>query len=181
MNKFAIVYRPVFLILVLISCNKAEEFADVNFNTTLVESLPVTVISTNEMTASIVLDATTDPKIENYLGKIKKYEITELLFAIENYSTSIEDEIYFDGNIGFSKKSENNATTSCSISPLNITHVAGTGDFKISTCDAILTGISDVFTSDNAVKIYMTGAYTKAPLTFNLKVTVKVKVIANPL
>jgi len=181
MKRLIINLFPSLLILMFFSCDKAEELGDIDFNTTLVKSLPVSVANTSEMTSSIVLDASTDPEIKKYTDKIKNYEITELLFAIENYIAPNEDEIYFNGEIGFSNKTENQATTTCSISPLNVTHVAGTGDFPISTCNAIVNGISEVFTTDNAVKIYMTGAFTKAPLSFDLKVTVKVKVTANPL
>ncbi|MCK5104155.1 MAG: hypothetical protein KAR17_15120 [Cyclobacteriaceae bacterium] len=182
MKRFAISILPALFILALFSCDevKVEELADIDFNTTLTKSLHVDVTSTNEMTSSIVLDATADPEIKKYADNIKNYEITELLFAIENYQADTEDEIYFDGNIGFSKKSENQATSSCSISFLNVTHWAGTGDFPISTCNDIMNGISALFTADNAVKIYMTGTFTGAPLSFDLKVTAKVKVTANP-
>ena len=181
MKKSAINFLSAILISALFSCDEVEQLADINFSTTLVKSLPVAVISTNEMTVSIVLDATTDPEIKKYADKIKKYEITEILFAIENYDAPTNDEIYFDGNFGFSKKSENKTTSSCAISPLNVTHVAGTGDFTISTCDAIANGISTVFTADNAVKIYITGTFTNAPLSFDVKVTIKVEITANPL
>lgn len=182
MKKLAIICLSAFLILAFFSCEKiGEELPDFDFNSSLVKSLPVVVTSTNEVTSSIVLDAATDPKIKQYADKIKNYEITELLFAIENYSAPTEDEIYFDGNIGFSKKTENKATAFCSINPLNVTHVASTGDFPISTCNVIVNGISELFTADNSVKIYMTGTFSKAPLTFDLKVTVKVKITASPL
>ena len=180
MKKIAKRCLPAFLFLVLFSCDEVGNIADINIDTILVKSLPVVATTTNEMTYSVFLDATTDTEIKKHADKIKNYEITELLFAIENYQAGTGDEIYFDGNIGFSKKSESQETSSCAISPLNITHVAGTGAFPISTCNTILNEISDIIKADNAVKIYMTGTFTKAPLSFDLKVTVKVKVTASP-
>lgn len=179
-KKIALIFLSTILILYLFSCDEDGENADIDFNTTLVKMLPVAVTTSNEMTSTIVLDATVDAEIQKYADQIKNYEITELLFAIENYMAPTEAEIYFDGAIGFSKKSESMASLTCSIGPLNITHVAGTGDFLISTCDDIINGISGVFTTDNAVKIYMIGTFTQTPLSFDLKVTIKAKITAKP-
>ena len=181
MKKTRIYLLSICLIFGLYACEETKELADVTFNTTLIQSLPVDVNSTSEMTSSIVLDATVDPEINQYAEKIKKYEITELLFAIENYIAPNEDEIYFNGSFGFSDKTENQASSSCPADNLNITHWANTGNFEISTCAGILNEISQKLTNDNAVKLYMTGTFTKEPVSFDLKVTAKVKVTANPL
>lgn len=179
MNKIALNLLLALLTITLFSCDKVDEVTETDFNVSLIKTLPIVGSSTNEMTSTIVLDATADPEILKHADKIKNYEITELLFAIENYQADSEDEIYFDGSIGFSKTSENQPSSSCSISDLPITNWAGTGNFPISTCDDLINGISTILKSDNAVKIYMIGTYSKAPLTFDLKVTVKVKITAN--
>jgi len=169
------------LILMLFNCDNVENLADIDFPVTLVKTLPVVAPTTNEMTMVVTLEATTDPEIQKYVANIKSYEITELLFRIENYFATTEDEIYFTGSIGFSKTSDNQATSSCPVSNIPITHWAGTADFPISTCDDILNEISMLFTDENAVKIYMIGTFTKAPVSFDLQVTVKAKITANPL
>lgn len=169
------------LCFALSSCDEAQEIADIDFDRTITKSLLVSVSNTNEMTASVILDAATDAEISKYVDKIKKYEILEILFAVENYTTTAEEEIYFNGNIGFSKHLENQPTSVCSLSPYNITHVASTGDAQISTCNMIIDEISGLLISNNAVKIYMLGSFTKSPLSFDLKVTIKVKVTASPL
>ncbi len=181
MKKIGIHILFLAFIVSVFSCDQATDLIDINFNTVLTKTLPVAVITTDEMSTSVLLDATLDNEIGKYANNIQSYEITELTFAIENYSAPTEDEIYFNGEIGFSKKNQNQASSTCPISPLNVTHVAGTGSFNISTCDAILDGISAVFLSDNAAKIYMTGNFTKEPLTFDLVVTAKVKITASPL
>lgn len=179
MKKFS--QYALICLLLFGSCDSAEDLADVNFETTLTKTIPVTVVFTDEMTAFVTLDATSDPEIMKYASKIKSYEISELTFAVENYNTTITSEIYFNGVIGFSKIGESSPTKTCAISPLNITHVAGTGSFTVNTCTSLANDIAALFTNDNAVKIYLKGTFTKAPLSFNFVVTVKAKVIANPL
>jgi hypothetical protein len=173
----------LFLVALIVSnsCEEAEKLADVSFETTLSKTMPVAVSTTDEMTTSIVLDATTGPEIQKYSSKIKSYEITDLMFAIENYSTSIASEIYFDGAIGFSKSTDSAPAKTCPFSPVNITRFAGTGDFEVVPCTNLANEIAVLFALENKVTIYLKGDFTKAPLSFNLRVTAKVKVIANPL
>ena len=49
---------------------------------------------------------------------------------------------------------------------------------EIATCNMITGDIADILLIDNAVKIYMNGSYSKAPFSFDLKVTINVKVTA---
>jgi hypothetical protein len=181
MKKHYSILPILFLGIVICSCDKAEELTDVSFNTTVATTLTVTGANTNESTYSIVLDATSDAEIGKYANKIKKYEVTELLIAVNNYSSATTAEIYFNGDLGFGAKNSSQPTATCSISNLNITHVAGTGDFSFNNCNAILSDIGDLLLEDNAVKIYLKGTFDKAPLTFNLKVTAKLRITANPL
>ena len=171
----------LFLSAGFFACDKVEELADINFNTTVTTTLPVAAINTDEATYSILLNATSDPEIQKYADKIKKYEITELLVAVENYSAATTDEIYFNGDLGFGTINSTQAASTCSISNLNVTHVKGTGDFAFNACNSILPDIADMLTADNAAKVYLSGAFTKAPLSFDLNITAKVKVTANPL
>lgn len=169
------------VILLLFSCDSVDELADITFPITLVNTLPVSAANTNEMATSVLIDATTDPEIAKYLDNIKGYEITELLFAIENYLAPNEDEVYFNGEFGFSKKTDSEATSSCPIDNMPVTNWAGTGDFEFAECNSVLDDISAILTADNAVKVYLKGAFTKAPLSFDFKVTTKVKITASPL
>ncbi|MDZ7605839.1 MAG: hypothetical protein U5K79_09700 [Cyclobacteriaceae bacterium] len=179
MNKFVTFLLPIFLLLG--GCETTKDLLDVNFDTTLTKTIPVVVTSTDEMTTFVVLDATTDPEIMKYANKIKSYEITDLKFAIENYNTSITSEIYFNGVVGFSDISAGTLEKSCPLSPVNITLFAGTGDFAVQPCTNLANDLAELLAAENALKIYLKGTFSQAPLTFNLLVTVKVKIIANPL
>lgn len=181
MKKYFSSISILFVSVAFMTCDKVEELTDVNFNTTITTTLTVTAVNTNESTHSIVLDATSDAEIQKYASKIKNYEVTELMVAVQNYSSATAAEIYFNGDLGFGTKNSSQPSATCSISNLNITHVAGTGDFVINNCNAILSDIGDLLIADNAMKIYLIGTFTQAPVTFNLKVTAKVKITANPL
>jgi hypothetical protein len=180
MKKSAIFFLQICLVISCFSCNTVDDMTEVTLDTTLSETLQINVTSIQLMSTTKVLDASTNPDVKDHLDKIKQYEITELKFAIENYDAPNEDEIYFNGDIGFSKKTENAASSTCPISNLPITNFAGNGDFELSTCANILDDISAILTSDDAVKIYMTGSFTKSPVSFDLEVTAKVKITAGP-
>ena len=169
------------VILIGFSCDEVKELADIDFNSTVVKTLPVNANSTSGMSTSILLDATADPEIAKYINNIKGYEITKLQFAIENYKADTEDEIYFTGDLGFGNKNSTQPSSTCSVSDLPVTHWANTGNFEIAACTNLLNKLSEVLKSDNAAKIFMTGEFTKAPVSFDLKVTVDVKVTASPL
>lgn len=180
-KKMSLSALSFIVLLFCVSCDKTNEQADITLSTTLSQTLPVSVVSTGEMTTSVLVDATTDPEIQKHASNIKKYEVTELKFAIDNYNSSLSDEIYFYGLFGFSKKSENAPDVSCAISPLNVTHFAGTGFFNVGNCDMILPNLSDLFIAENAVNFYLSGNFDNEPLSFDLKMTAKIKITASPL
>jgi len=169
------------LALIIFSCDELEKLTDIDFQVTLKKTLPIQVTGTDETTWTTVLDATDNSEIKRYIDNIKGYKVTELLFAIDGYNSDIGDEIYLDGSFGFGNKSSNQPKATCEVSPLNVTHVAGTGDFEISDCTAVVNDISSILVADDAVKIYLIGSFSKAPLSFNLTVTAQVTVTASPL
>ena len=168
-------------LLFMSNCDNAGNPADVTFEVTLPATLQIAAPTTAEITESVVLDATADPEIQKYLDKIKGYEITQMQFSIEDYDSSTGDEIYFSGNIGFSRIIDVKPFKTCLIQNMPVTHWAGTGYFDIDTCNDLFNEVSDLLLSDNGIKIYLTGTFSNAPLSFTLRVRIKVKVTANPL
>lgn len=181
MKKSSLSILTAIVCLFLFSCDEIKDLVDITFDTTLEQAMPVAVVSTNQMSTSIVLDATVDPEIEQYKNNIKDYEITKLQFAIENYVAPTEDEIYFNGVIGFGSKSSTSPTSSCNIEFYNITHVADTGPSEFTECTQKANEVADLLLTDNGLKIYMVGTFSRAPVTFDLKVTIDVEITANPL
>jgi hypothetical protein len=168
-------------LIFLFSCEETKDLANIDFNTTVEKTLPVTASDTDEMSYSILLDATDDSQIDQYADKIVGYEVNALFIEVINYSATIEDEIYFNGKLGFSGKADSSPAETCEINNLNITHVANTGKFEINPCNSILADIAAMLTNENAVKVYLVGSFSKATLTFDLVITADVKVTANPL
>ena len=169
------------LIVLFFSCDEIESLADIDFPVTLTKSHPFEVTTTDEMTTTIVLDATTNSEVKKYVNNIKSYRVTELLFAIENYAAESQDDIFFDGVMGVSKKSENQPSSTCQVNDLNITQKAKEGNFEITNCSDVVNKMSSLLKQENAINIYLIGEFTKAPLEFDLKVTATVTVTANPL
>jgi len=179
--KKHLVFSLLILLFIQVGCGSdGEILPDIELNKTLEKSIPVSVITTDEMTATVILDATNDSEILKYENKIKNYEISSLEFAIENYSSPLDDEIYFNGSIGFSKEGASFPAFECAVSPMPVTHWAGTSTFPLGNCDDLKEQIATILTGENAVKMYLTGSFTKEPLTFELKVIAKVKITANP-
>jgi hypothetical protein len=181
MKKTGIICTLLLSFFICFSCGSdGEALPDIELNKVLEKSIPVSVITTNEMTVTVVLDATKDTEISKYENKIKNYEITSLEFAIENYSSPLSDEVYFNGTIGFSKQEAVFPSFECSVSSMPVTHWAGTGNFNIGNCDKLTEQLATILKGENAVKMYLTGTFTKEPLTFDLKVIADTKITANP-
>lgn len=183
MKSITAILSIVLLSFLQFACENDPEdiFEPIKLPVTLSQTMNVEVTSTDETTRTVLLDATTNDDIKDYLNGIQGYEITSLKFAIENYEADTEDEYYLTGELGFSRKSENAATISCAISDLPVTNWAGTGDFEIAGCVQKIEDISAILTSDNALKIYLNGSFSGQPFSFDLKTTVSVTVTANPL
>ncbi len=167
------------------SCEEANQLTGVNFDTDLVFTVPVAELNNGSdisYSTSLLLDAATNPDIKKYANKIRSIEVLMMEFAIEDYTTIINDEIYLkNGSFGLSDQSSTKAQASCNVDALPITHWAGTGYFKVDSCNSTLNSIGSYLTKDQMVKIYVDGILTKAPVSFNLKVHMKVRVVADAL
>ncbi len=176
---------PALLFLLCISfinCDETKDALDVNFTTNISTTMSVAAATTDEDTYSIVLNATSDPEIQKYADKIKNVEVTKLVIAIENYQYKDEDaEIYFNGELGFGSVTASTPSGTCEISFLNITHVKNTGEFEINDCNNQLSNIASKLLADNAVKVFLIGSVTAAPMSFDMKIVATVKITANPL
>ena len=183
MKQLKTLALAAFCLILIPRCDEVTQLADLDFPVTLSESIPVDAQDTQEYTSTIVLDATTDPDIKEYVNNIKSYEVTKLTFAIENYSSSVQGDINFSGYIGFGSKGSNQPAETCPANNIPVTVWATTnkGMFELDNCTMLSNRIGQFLKNENAVKIYMSGTFTDAPVSFDLKVTATVKVTANPL
>jgi len=162
-------------------CDEAIDALDVEFGSDVTASLPVAATNTSESTYTINLDATADPEVQRYADKIKGVEVTKLQVAVENYSAGTSDEIYFNGTLGFGTIESSSPSSTCPIQNLNITLAKDDGFFEFNACNDLLEEIGDMLLADNAVKVYLIGSVTKAPVSFELKILATVDITANPL
>lgn len=181
MKKFLIIGFAILACVSLINCDDAKEALDVSFSRDISTTLSIASATTNEANYNILLNAELDPEIQKYADNIKSYEITKLMIGIENYNSPLEDEIYFNGSLGFGKKSSTSPESSCPISNLPITNYAGTGNFEINGCNNLLNSIAGMMKDENSVRVFLIGATSKAPVYFDVKIIATVKVTANPL
>ncbi len=180
-----LLFAPVILSVFLSDCEQVKELAAISFNTNLEFSIPVTELSIGSninYDESMILDANNNPEIRKYTGKIRNIEVQTMEFAIEDYSSTVDEEIYMNnGVIGFGDKSSSVSTSTCNVDAIPVTHWAGTGFFEFSDCNSTLSFIGNALSDQQAVIIFIQGTLTKAPVSFNLKVRMKVKVTATTL
>ena len=174
------IFIPLCL-FVLWGCSKSSEPGTVQFETTLTTNVHVSETSSatdQDISVSALLDATTDPQIQQYASNIESYTVDSVVFAIVNYSSSLSDEIYFGGDFGFGNASASSPAATCSVNHLPVTHVEGTGFFPLMPCTSITGDIANILGQGTSLKIFMDGALTKAPVSFTVQVKLKVQVKA---
>jgi hypothetical protein len=178
-------FVPFIAGLVFLGCNQVNELAAVDFNTELNFSVGVTELSAGDninYNESLILDASANPEIKKYGSKIRSIEVQSMEFAIDDYTTIVTDEIYLnDAVFGFGDKSSIDPEATCNVDALPVTHWAGTDYFKFDSCNGTLNAIENALSKDQFVKVFIKGTLTKAPVSFSLKVRMKVRVTATPL
>ncbi len=175
---------PIIIVMGLLSgCSSGDsgEKEPVNFTVqlpaqfTIEESSTSTDVDINEV---ILLDATTNTEIQQNQSTIDNYTISDITFSVVDYNSSLPDEIYFNGTIGFGSISSTQPGSTCPASNVNITHFAGTGSFKINLCSSLSSNIEQLLEADNGLKIWLTGQLTKTPVSFKLNVLIATSVDA---
>ncbi len=171
--------------LTISGCEQTNELKAVDFNTDLNFSVPVSELTNGTNISydqSLILDATTNPEIKEYADRIRDIKVLSMEFAIENYTTMIPDEIYLNNAVfGFGAKTSTTPQSSCNVDALPVTHWADTGFFQFDSCNSTFNAVGDFLTSEQAVKFYIKGTFTKAPVSFVLIVRMNVRVTATAL
>jgi hypothetical protein len=162
-------------------CDNASELLDVTFETEVTGTMSVAAKDDAENRYEMIIDATSDEEVAQYVDKIKDYEIVAMDLAIENYSATTDDDNYFNGTLGFGATTSTEPSATCAVNNLNIKHIAGTGYATYNDCDDVFTQAAATLTADNQLKLYMTGTVSVAPCEFDLLIRLSLKVTANPL
>ncbi len=176
------------LLLILVSysfgsCDDAEELLDIKFNSQVSGDLNVVVPPEGAVNKSTVMRAvsflgeeTIDPKsdsqINEYLNKIKSFDVYEVIGTVINVSAPVE---IVNSTITVSDDSK---VASWAVDNFNVVNGAkitlGNSDGQWDKIDQILGG-KKVFTAR------IEGTVDRGDVNFTIRILIKMKVVANPL
>ena len=176
MNKLIKILGIIFLTIGLASCDEVKDAIDditeVEFNTTLMESIPVTLESGIEMNVSQSTTISIDnDDTHDYLSKIESVSINSLTYKVTNHfgddTANADVDFYADQTV---LNSHN----------IVIKEVSDAGTvFEITDVNS-LNEIATKLENGSNVTIGMSGtANSEGVTTFTVEVTIDVKVTAN--
>lgn len=164
------------------ACSLFEKADDVNFDATLDETIVVTEPDAGENTTytkTIVLDATSDPDISKYKNKISGFTIKSITYQVTGFTGNPS---IFSGTLSFGDASASTPTVATTISNLNLQQAFASGQvFTLLINQADIDKISSLLKDDKAVKLFLDGTLSSAPITSNILVTMDVSVKADAL
>lgn len=165
------------------SCDLLDKADDVNFDTTLEETINITEESEGTNVAygeTITLDATSDPDINEYKNKITEFKVNKVSYQIVSYDGP--SNATFSGTIAFGDVSTTTPTVSAVISNFNFqTANAAQTIFDLPINQADIDKIAGLLKDDKAVKIYLNGTLSSTPLYCTALVILEVSVKADAL
>jgi hypothetical protein len=162
----------------LISCDKVESLADIDFNSSLTGTFNLNFDGETDGTISesLKLDLASDDDISEYLNKLKKIKITKITYEISKF----DGDQYVDMNAGLYLYEEKNNLII--VAPQNYNLDSETSVEYEITDSAILELISTELLSKKQIELLLKGDYQSLPqATAEITVTVYFDVTANPL
>lgn len=171
------------LILTFFSaCSLFEKADDVNFDAELEEIVTLTEPDAGENVAyhnTIVLDATANADINKYQNKISGFTIKKISYQVVSFAG---DASTFSGTLSFGDETTTTPTVAVTVSNLNLLQAFASGQiFDLPVNQADIDKISSLLKDDKAVKIYLDGTLSAAPITSNILVIMEVSVKADAL
>jgi hypothetical protein len=179
---FLFLLLPAFVILH--ACDDPKPTANTTVDVTLVASLSIddpTSAVDKTIAVQTEYDATTNADVVKYVENIEGYQVRSIQFEIDGFQSSLSDDVYFNGTIGFGRVDEGTPGITCGVDNLPITNFAGTGPFTLTPCNSTTTTIANALEQDDAVKIYLTGTLSKTPVSCDLRVIMDVQMTATAL
>src|SRR6187551_3382591 len=109
------------MLTLLAGCDLFNDLDDVSFDSTLSENIVVSESGTGTNVASadiIVLDATTDPDINQYKDKIKGIKVNKISYQVVSFSAT--DPVTLSGTMAFGESTASSPTVIAAITSLNL-------------------------------------------------------------
>lgn len=165
------------------SCDLFDKADDIDFDTTLEETIFIAEEGTGTNVAyseTIIIDATSDPDIEEYKDKIKGFTIKKISYQVTNFvGASLST---FSGTVAFGDAALATSTVSATITNLNLQQASTSGTiYELTFNQTDIDKIAALLLDDKAVKIYLNGTLSQTPASCNVNVVLEVTVKADAL
>lgn len=172
-----------FAITLLTGCDLLNQADDVNFNAILEDDFQVAEEDegTNvAYTQTLTLDATSDPDVEKYKSKISGFTVNKVTYRISNFTGA--NGATFTGTLSFGDASQSTPTVAVTINNLNLQQAYASGlEYELLINQGDVDKIGAMLKDDKAVKLYLVGTLTAAPVFADIKVFLDVSVKADAL
>ncbi|MFM9826891.1 hypothetical protein [Flavobacterium sp.] len=152
-----------------------EELLDVKFNTTITEEIPVTVIAgTNSLIESTEFSLIENTETSKYLDKLKTIEIKKMTYKIIEFTGDST------GKITAVLEADGETLHSISDKTVNTEFVNATV-FEVTNKAALLNAATSLL-KNKKISLKTNGqTVSTSPMSFKIKLTLDLDVVANPL
>src|SRR6187551_813152 len=109
------------MLTLLAGCDLFNDLDDVSFDSTLSENIVVSESGTGTNVANskiIVLDATTDPDINQYKDKIKGIKVNKVSYKVISYTAA--DLVTLSGTMSFGESTTSSPTVIATVAGINL-------------------------------------------------------------
>ena len=182
LNAFSLIVLGSLTIL-FTSCDLFDSVDDVDFDATLEQTINITEESTATdvaYTKTIILDATSDPDINDYKEKIKGFTIKKISYQVTSFTGASLST--FSGNLAFGDASLATSAVAATITNLNLQQAFTSATlYELTFNQADVDKIEALLLDDKAVKIYLTGTLSQTPVICDVNIIVEVSVKADVL
>ena len=172
-----------FTTILFTSCDLLNKADDVNFDATVDETIAVTEEDEGTNVSyikTITLDATADPDINKYKNKISGFTVKKISYQVISFDGTAGAT--FSGTLSFGDASLTTPTVAATVTNLNLQQAYTSGQvFDLAINQADVDKIATMLKDDKAVKLYLDGLLSSAPLYSNIKVILDVTVKADAL
>ncbi|MDN5201424.1 hypothetical protein QQ008_08630 [Fulvivirgaceae bacterium BMA10] len=174
MKKIGLNVGVLVIALAMFSCE--DDITSINLNSELEEEVNVSAgEGQSQFTQSVTIDATQDSDIQEYLGKIKEYQIESITYRIEDYQGDASTQ--FSGSLTIMPSGTATGNTfEYQIDPVTLSTSQGQ-DIPVNFSQDDLDEIEGLLRASNAVNTSVIGMLSDVPASFRLilKMTIKVK------
>ncbi len=179
MNNIALIMS--LLLLSLAGCELFEDALSTEIDTELSQTFSININETDNLSYAEMktISVADDPDVKDYIDNIKDYTINEVYYTITGYAGA--GNITFTGSIAFSAPESAEATPLTVFEDLLIPNVADGEKHDFPIEEGSIEDAENILLNNDAIKLYLEGVFSDAPVTFNLTlyydVTLKASVL----